>query len=773
MRLGAVVVTIAASTAILLVASFGNCEGTTTASEASARAASDRATSAPAIETQAPELKLEPDVSAIFPNARNTAISPNGKKLLIIDTSDNVTVVDIPSGKYIRTSIPFEWHRGQCCITDEGKVVSVGYDGTINGQDKGLPRIAPIVFFDKGSKFVAQIKEGRDTIVVDVASGTVLKKCPIQMEAAVLEVTPDGKSIFARGWPSKDHSSVTAIVIDTTSDSKTQETFDCSQNLGLSFSPDGRTIALSYRDRLDFWSVKDKKVVKTVKGWQQVYGYTSKGNLMIGAGTSLQLWDADMSRQIAKTDATHGNNTGWTISEDGKTAFLNARICDLETGKVLLPREGQHARFYVSLVFQKDLILAADADGVVWQWRLTASNAKPLNKGTGMSPGKLIVTPDGPQFISVSKDGTVRIFDLDHKEIRTLKTPADSYLPFPRALSPDRSLIAMSDYKGIGIWSCPGNAFRRINIFDQDPPDVHRPPPLAPLSLAISPDNKYVAAGWTAVGVYDILSGSDKPVLQIDPAPEEGAGRSSACNVLGFSPNGRLIAIGYSSPRTIRIYDAGSGEIVVAYPRPKNPYTIAFSPESDRLAFAENDATISIWRIPQSPARHDKPDPVAIRDLWRQVGSEDAKVAYAAMNALVAAGSDAVASQPLAPTPGAFATKDVEILIRNLDDDNWKIRDEAGDKLVNLGPAVMKQAIATYEKTQSAEVKARLAEVLMKVGPLTLTDKGELLAARVVHVLEIIGDDKAFAALEKIAAGGASRQSLDAVAALARLKARR
>ena len=146
-----------------------------------------------------PEAVLEPSLAAVMVHAQKTVLSPGAKKLLVLDYY-RARVVDIPTGQIRVVKLPGSWAQGQPYIDDDGKITYVSHMGLIDGQDKGLPRMAGIAFFNHGAMFAAGTVTGQ-LIEVQTASGKIVKQLPVGFQSPMVFPTPDGKSVLARGYP--------------------------------------------------------------------------------------------------------------------------------------------------------------------------------------------------------------------------------------------------------------------------------------------------------------------------------------------------------------------------------------------------------------------------------------------------------------------------------------------------------------------------------------------------------------------------------------------
>jgi len=142
--------------------------------------------------------------------------------------------------------------------------------------------------------------------------------------------------------------------------------------------------------------------------------------------------------------------------------------------------------------------------------------------------------------------------------------------------------------------------------------------------------------------------------------------------------------------------------------------------------------------------------------LWRDLGAKDPMNAFAASWALIAAGDAAVdlLTIRLTPRPRPNQAQKVAALIRQLDDDAWRVREKATEELRKMLPQVRPQlsaALKALSKGGSLELRTRLEDLL--TGPVqgAQTPTGPALRRlRARHVLQVIGSAKAKALLKKL-----------------------
>jgi hypothetical protein len=152
--------------------------------------------------------------------------------------------------------------------------------------------------------------------------------------------------------------------------------------------------------------------------------------------------------------------------------------------------------------------------------------------------------------------------------------------------------------------------------------------------------------------------------------------------------------------------------------------------------------------------------------LWADLAAGDARTAYEAMCTLRAGPWQAVPllERHLQPVPRADARQIADVL-RNLDSDQFPLRDQAAKQLERMGEAAEPALRRVLAGEASEEVRRRVARLLDRLeGP------NELRRGRALDVLESIGDAEARRLLTRLAQGAPqARLTREAQAALERL----
>uniref|UniRef100_UPI0039C62CDB nSTAND1 domain-containing NTPase n=1 Tax=Scytonema sp. PCC 10023 TaxID=1680591 RepID=UPI0039C62CDB len=260
--------------------------------------------------------------------------------------------------------------------------------------------------------------------------------------------------------------------------------------IGVSFSPDGKTVASASSDHsIKLWS-SDGRLLKTLNGHRhEVYGvsFSPDGKTVASASydNTVRLWN--MQGQLLKTLNGHSNAVwGVSFSPDGKTIASasrdnTVRLWNMQ-GQLLKTLNG-HSNAVWGVSFSPDgkTIASASRDNTVRLWNMQGQLLKTLN-GHSDAVWGVSFSPDGKTIASASRDNTVRLWDEQGQLLKTLNGHSDAVIGV--SFSPDGKTIASASLdKTVRLWNVQGQFLKTLNARSG-----------AVWGLSFSPDGKTIAS---------------------------------------------------------------------------------------------------------------------------------------------------------------------------------------------------------------------------------------------------------------------------------------
>lgn len=207
-------------------------------------------------------------------------------------------------------------------------------------------------------------------------------------------------------------------------------------------------------------------------------------------------------------------------------------------------------------------------------------------------------SPDGKKIASASYDKTVRVWDLNGKELNVLENQHEDKV-FSVTFSPDSQIIASGDFDGhIKLWKLNSerkNFEYHTDIKDNDLDRAHKK---GVYSLAFSPDGRMLASASRdgSVKLWKLDSKNNFPSLEqtLKDAHEKGV------NSLAFSPNGNILATG-GRDNTVKLWEKNNkGKFEKSKKTLPEKFddlvwSLAWSPDGEKIAIASRDSTVKLW----------------------------------------------------------------------------------------------------------------------------------------------------------------------------------
>lgn len=686
------------------------------------------------------------------------AFAPDGKTILTGTSESMIRFWDVATGRQTRFMETTPGGMGLLAISPDGKVIaSAGplrlWDvakgellRNLRGPESGLTSLV----FSPDSQSVVLTAYNLPAQMYEVATGKLVRSFQGNLgDITGAAFTPDGKMLVT--------GAVQSATVWETDTGKAVRHFASlpSSPSSVAVSPDGKLVGTAgYDDVIRLWNLATGQEVRacagTVKHARRLT-FSPDGKLLAAdSGHAIRLWDVATGKEVGPSGGHYGLVEHVAVSADGKliasveTASYVVHIWDRFTGRELRQfRVGSRFPIHSIAFAPAGRALAVSADRAVRLW--DADSGKELRTFREERASCILgFAADGKTLASGCLDGSILLWEPDSGEtIARLKGTAQNLRSV--SLSADGKFMAVGGLNSeVYLWDV--DARKELRVLNRHTASV--------MGVGIAPDGRSVAS-VALDGMVRIWDAAGKERWVCDCRQE--LFRATA---LAISPDGRLLASAGGSC-TIHIWEAATGKEVAEFKGHRaGILTLAFTPDGRALVSGGADTSVLVWDI---TGRLDgdrlRPIKLNVKELeaqWADLAGAESRTAYEAVWKLAAAPEQTVPflQRHLRPVEATLSAERFARLLRDLDDDNFKVRETAFKELQKLGPQIEPELRKTLAEKHPVEVQLRLEQLLAKLADPSASPE-RMRWLRATHVLEQAGTPEARQLLEKLAGGAA------------------
>jgi WD40 repeat protein len=339
--------------------------------------------------------------------------------------------------------------------------------------------------------------------------------------------------------------------------------------LGVSVSPDGKTIASAGADHVvRTWDIESKKEKWTLRGHTGVVtsvAFSSNGRWLLSGSLdgTVKVWDAGAGNLVRTLLGHTLGVTGLALRPDGRLASSGA-----------------------------------DGSVRIWEWD---RDQEAFTFEEPFGPIRSLAFDPGGRYLASGSRG-VSLWDVPAGKVaRSFAEPVGS-VDLAVAFSPDGKRLAARGPMVVKVWDIAngrklfgesklfGDHPLLSGLFDTDKEVSEREGFAFFGGVAFSPDGEHLVSCGDAVKIRDAEHGKNIRSLG-------NSGESKFNLTVAYSPDGKYVAAG-GWGRVVTLWETASGEAVHTFPDfPDSISKVSFSRDGLRLLAASNSSA-RVWELP-------------------------------------------------------------------------------------------------------------------------------------------------------------------------------
>jgi RNA polymerase sigma factor (sigma-70 family) len=727
---------------------------------------------------------IHPDSKRIdYHQFTHLQFSPDGKRLLAIggtnrfDQTTLATVYDVQTQKILwRHTYSSKVRHGT--YSSNGKTVAITTsDDNLEIRDaqsgkrlKNYERKSGFFLgFSPDGKWLA-VRTDKEIQLCHVETGEVETSFSSDDECHQITFSPNGKWIATAAFvfsPTEDPPRTIHLWdIETKKKIKTLSAPRGINHL-FTFSPDSQWLASGTHQMTTVWKMPtgEEKSLIGLGGTQGLRFSNQSDRFHAGNGDGfIRTWDLASGKAVfdpinnrAGYQCPHESPDRKTLLTSGNYGLL--RLWDLESGKQkqIIRTENQPIWF---AQFSPDgsQVLSSQALGEElksafrwFDWK-SGRETKRLDLGKENYLICFDFSPDGKQLaVGGSRCGST-IWGIEKGWLLDAKTGKEIWsfagqegLINQICFSRDGKYLATaaSYQQSVRVWSVSSGK----QLFQVDS--------LNPEVLRFTPDGRGISftavnkdtTGPDGIGsvirerkIFDFVTGKERvPVSKKDFQKAD------------YSPEGAWLATA-DEDGIIRIRDCETEKEILSFASPTRAiHSLLWSKDRRSLFSSLRDDTVVQWDLSPSNERFPNEIPKEeTENLWKQLDSSDPKIGYRAYwRFLQAKNTVSILQQYLKPTSADEDDKQITQWIRDLDNNQFSIREKATQGLQELGSRSVPALEQARRTSDSAEMIQRIDKILINLE----TPKPDYRFLRSLEILEAMNSPEAIALLKTLSKG--------------------
>lgn len=328
---------------------------------------------------------------------------------------------------------------------------------------------------------------------------------------------------------------------------------------------------------------------RDIKRWQRITtGVAGLAFIFVG----LLIWAEYQRLQaaVSETKAILASSNARLVSQE----YFDSLIDGLRSYRNLKYAENNWAsRWLLSHKTTEDIGL--DVQKVLQQGLANVDERNRL-EGHEKEVTEVSFSPDGNIIATSSKDGTVKLWSLDGKQLQNLKGDGAYFWSVNfSSNSPNGQILAAASTDGkIRLWRFNGQKIEKIQTLEGHKGWVW--------DVSFNPDRQVLASadssGTVKLWQFDGHKFNPEPIYQIK-AHDRVKDKDQEIHKINFSPDGKTLATA-SQDKTVKLWRFDGKQIKLLRTlkgHTDSVWDVSFSPDSRIIATASSDKTARLWSL--------------------------------------------------------------------------------------------------------------------------------------------------------------------------------